>query len=198
MLTGFLRVKEDEEVAILRAITKPEMLAFYNKYISPTSATRAKLTIHLIAETSTSKNTSATGKPPFTLEQQKQTLISALTQTVTSEFGMKSEPEVFAARFKNVDVAKVESIIEAVRVYLKEDEGLEDKKIETFVAKGKKVLENLLPQIVGGGGEGEEGVITDSIVVEDVVAWKGGLALSRAARPVRALAEFEEGVGAKL
>lgn len=112
---------------------------------------------------------------------------------------LKSEPEVITTRFVDVDLAKKENIVEAVRIYLKEDEGLGEEKVAEIVQMGELVLGQLLPQlgITSGASSGdvpdeEESPVKDSIIIEDPVAWKATLPLSKAARPVRPLIEYEE------
>lgn len=179
-------------MAILRTITKQELVEFYEKYISTSSPHRAKLSVHLIAEKSTEKNKSPNLLTP---EQQKQILVQNLTQFL-SGVGVKAEPEILSKSFKDVDTSSPENIVTAVAAYLKEDWKLDDKKIAEVVEQGRTLLKELHPQLVGqnagNAADGEEDILKDSIVIEDVVAWKAGLTLSRAARPVRPLAEFEE------
>ena len=177
-------------MAILRTITKQGIIEFYEKYITPTSPQRAKLSIHLIAEKSTEQN-----KAPnlFTPEQQKQMLVQNLTQFL-GDTGIKAEAEVLSRSFKGVDISTPENIAGAIITYLKEDWKLDDEKLAAVMEKGTTLLRELHPQLVAQNlGETEgEGLLKDSVVIEDVVAWKAGLTLTRAARPVRPLVEFEE------
>ncbi|KAF8460600.1 Metalloenzyme, LuxS/M16 peptidase-like protein [Kalaharituber pfeilii] len=187
--------QRDEEVAILRTINKVDLLEFYQTYIHSSSPQRAKLSIHLIAERSTAKNASANLLTP---EQQKQTLVQNLAQFLI-DAGIKAEPEVLSRAFKDVDVNSQEKIVDTVKRYLEEDWALEGEKLEVVVGKGKELVKQLHPQLVGGGEvkEGAEESLRDSVVIEDVVAWKAGLELTRAAKPVKPLEEFEE-TGPKL
>lgn len=177
-------------MAILRTITKQEIVEFYEKYITPSSPQRAKLSIHLIAEKSTEKN-----KAPnlLTPEQQKQMLVQNLTQFL-SDAGIKAEVEVLSRSFKDVDISTPENIASTVGNYLKEDWKLDDGKYTDVMERGIALLKELHPQLVAQSvneNEGED-ILKDSVVIEDVVAWKAGLTLTRAARPVRPLVEFEE------
>ncbi|KAF8425470.1 Metalloenzyme, LuxS/M16 peptidase-like protein [Tirmania nivea] len=183
-------IQRDEEVAILRTITKQEIVDFYEKYISPASPQRAKLSIHLIAEKSTEKNKASNLLNP---EQQKQMLVQNLTQFL-GDAGIKAEAEVLSRSFKDVDISMPENIADAVGTYLIEDWKLDDEKLTAVMEKGTALLRELHPQLVAQNVneiEGED-LLKDSVVIEDVVAWKAGLTLTRAARPVRPLIEFEE------
>lgn len=169
---------------------KQELVEFYSKYIDPASPHRAKLSVHLIAEKSTEKNK---GPSLLTPEQQKQTLIQNLTQFLV-EAGVKAEAEVLSRYFKGVDILVPENIATAVASYLKEDWKLTDANIVPIMEKGASLLKELHPQLVGDSTNSEEGehTLKDSIVIEDVIAWKAGLTLTKAARPVRPLVEYEE------
>lgn len=169
---------------------KQELVEFYSKYIDPASPHRAKLSVHLIAEKSTEKN-----KDPnlLTPEQQKQTLIQNLTQFLV-EAGVKAEAEVLSRYFKDVDILVPENIVITVTSYLKEDWKLDDANIVPIMERGILLLKGIHPQLVGNSTDNGEGshVLKGSVVIEDVIAWKAGLTLTRAARPVRPLVEYEE------
>jgi len=45
----------DDDVSHLRAITKEDIVAFYDRYIDPASITRSKLSVHLVAQKTSEK-----------------------------------------------------------------------------------------------------------------------------------------------
>lgn len=133
------------------------------------------------------------GPSLLTPEQQRQTLVQNLTQFLV-EAGVKAEAEVLSRYFKDVDILVPENIAITVASYLKEDWKLDDANITPIMERGVSLLKDLHPQLVGNSNDNEEGghTLKDSVVIEDVIAWKAGLTLTRAARPVRPLVEFEE------
>lgn len=177
-------------MAILHTISKQEIVDFYEKYIAPASPQRAKLSIHLIAEKSTEKNKASNLLIP---EQQKQMLVQSLYQFL-SDAGIKTEAEILSRNFKDVDISTLESIAAAVGTYLKKDWKLDDEKLAAVMEEGTALLKELHPQLVAQNVNETEGedILKDSVVIEDVYAWKAGLKLTSAARPVRPLVEFEE------
>ena len=112
---------------------------------------------------------------------------------------MKAEAEVLSRYLKDVDILVPENIAIAVAGYLKDDWKLDDANVVPIMERGISLLKELHPRLVGNSTDSGEGGYTlkDSVVIEDVTAWKAGLALTRAAKPVRPLVEFEE-TGSKL
>lgn len=115
----------DHDVAQLKPLTKPDLIEFFNHYISPSSPVRAKLAVHMLAQSSP--------KSPPVAETEKE--------------GVTSGPEPKSPE------APVKII------------GEENMKI--------------------GNG-------TTPTIIKDVHVWKAGLEVSRGARPVRDLSDFEE------
>lgn len=115
----------DNDVAHLQPLTRAELVEFFNHYISPSSPVRAKLAVHMLAQSSP-KSVSVGGPEK---------------DGVTSGLEAKS----------------VEAPIEIIG----------EEKVKT------------------GNG-------TTPVIIKDVHAWKAGLEVSRGARPVRNLSDFEE------
>ena len=57
----------DEDVAHVQPLTKTDMISFYNNFISPSSTTKAKISVHLVAQS----------KPAAPQEEEQQTKAAA-------------------------------------------------------------------------------------------------------------------------
>lgn len=115
----------DHDVAQLKPLTKSDLIEFFNRYISPSSPVRAKLAVHMLAQSSPKSAPAA--------ETEREGVTSG------------SEPK------------SPETPVEVI--------GEENMKI--------------------GNG-------TTPTIIKDVHVWKAGLEVSRGARPVKDLSDFEE------
>lgn len=139
----------------------------------------------------------ATPPPPIapmdivSTAQQKTVLAQALSQFLSTQGGISADTAALSKALGDIDLTKPESIIASVATFLTKEAKLADEKVKTVIAQGASVLKQLLPTLVGTvlleEGEGDQGVI-----IEDVYAFKAGLEMTKGARPVRPLVEFEE------
>jgi insulysin len=183
----------DNEVALLRQLTKVDMQSFYSKYISPESSTRAKLSLHMIAKASPAE----TSEPSPAL--QKEQLVELLFQYLSST-GLDLDPDKFKQDFVEVDVSKgdEEAIMSTISQSIAEK--LPAKKAESILEETRKNLETLLVALkIRALVEEKEVNGTDvakktpaPIVIEDVDIWKASMTLSEGPRPVNDLSQFEE------
>jgi insulysin len=183
----------DNDVALLRQLTKVDMQAFYSKYISPESANRAKLSLHMIAKASPAET------PELSPAQQKEQLVELLFQYLSST-GLDLDPDKFKQDFAGVDVSKgdEEAIMSTISYSIAEK--LPAKKEELILEETRKNLETLLVALrIRALVEEKEVNGTDvakktpaPIVIEDVDMWKASMTLSEGPRPVNDLSQFEE------
>ncbi|KAF2191778.1 LuxS/MPP-like metallohydrolase [Zopfia rhizophila CBS 207.26] len=185
----------DEDVKYVEPLQKEDLKAFFKHYISPTSPQRAKLSVHLIAQ--------STPKPP-TLDEQKAQAITALTTILTAEKitqdleKLKSRIQDLTAHPENDGLA----ISAAISTHLTEDLKLEIPTVEKVLDEAKAALGLA---VVGPAGETPDaltnGVTEEKVrlgngttptLIKDVHAWKAGLEVSRGVRPVKDLGEFVE------
>jgi insulysin len=189
-----------EDAKIVETLTKSDMVEFYKAFISPRSPTRAKLSVHLLAQTAPSIVSET--NPPEKQVEQVQTFI---TQFLNSN-GISVENEALNKRLTEVGVSKGEDgIVAAVEAYLKEDAKVPLEKLETIMGEGKKAMDQAMAALgISNSGEngtatktkqvdGENKAVTKSPTeIKDVPQWKASLATTTGAKPVKELSSFEE------
>lgn len=139
----------------------------------------------------------ATPPPPISpmdvtsAAQQKTVLAQALSQFLSTQGVISTDTAALSKALGDVDLTKPESIIASVTTFLTKEVKLADEKVKTVIAQGASVLKQLLPTLVGTVLP-EEVEVDQGVIIEDVYAFKAGLEMTKGARPVRPLVEFEE------
>lgn len=147
--------------------------------------------------------------------EKKTKLLETVTQ-ILQQLGLEVDAEALEKQFESVNIAgaDIDGIMGAVGRYLTDIAGVEAEEAKEVVEQGKAVIGGVLPSLgivapddkpvtngdVGAGqanGVSEDDKKSQTIVIEDVKAWKASMPLSAGARPVCDLSEFEE-VGPKL
>ncbi|KAI9827721.1 MAG: Insulinase (Peptidase M16) [Thelocarpon impressellum] len=188
----------DLDVACLKTLTKPDLIDFYRQYISPSSPTRAKLSVHMVAQA-----TPADADKDLSPDEQKEKVVAVLTQHLASR-DVETDAEKLQGRFAEVDLASAdqEAILAVVGSHLRADLKLDATAAQAILAEGKALLPSLLPALgaqeqaeaeqtngVGADGPKKAGAVT---VIENVHEFKAGLAVTAGPRAVKDLSEFEE------
>lgn len=182
----------DKEVELLRQLTKDDMESFYARYISPESSTRAKLSLHMVAQAA------AEVTPEMTPQEQKEQLLELLGQYLSST-GLKLDQESFKQSFESIDVSNgdEEIILSKIKSYIGNEATAE--KTDTIMEEARKNLGTLLVslKIKAPVDEEVDGIeiakkIPAPIFIDDVDAWKASLTVSEGPRPVNDLSQFEE------
>jgi insulysin len=190
-------------------LTKQDVLDFYGRYIAPSSPHRAKLSVHLLAQSSPADIASS-----ITAEEQSAKTQEAVYQLL-SRFDITPDAEKLAAALKAVDVRSgdKDAIVGALSTYLQRDERLVDKaKLNAVLEQARALLTSALPAVgietnpevdadnangSDAARQGDDKVVkgngTEPIRIVDVHEWKAGMTVAPAARPMRDLSEFEEG-----
>ncbi|KAI9654808.1 MAG: Insulinase (Peptidase M16) [Bathelium mastoideum] len=199
-----------EDAALIRPLTKPDMLEFYRNYIAPSAPHRAKAAVHLRAQ-------ALAPTDDFFGQSDK---ILALTTKILNQLGVGNIDETkLAGRLEKVNLDATgdeqgnHGIINAIRSFLESDTGIAKDEVASIIDKGKAVLADLLslakPATATNGAEAPNGTVNGvdqadgthldtinsgpkPVVIEDVPKWKAGMEIGRAARPVKDLTEFEE------
>ncbi|KAF2816319.1 LuxS/MPP-like metallohydrolase [Mytilinidion resinicola] len=181
----------DRDVEHLTPLTKKDIIEFFDQFISPTSPTRAKLAVHMLAQSS----------PAAEKNEQMVKLVSELL--TANKVAVKDDD--LQTHFQAVEKpAKQDDLVEALSSYLGELK-LEADVVTKVVEQGKAALAAALAEtesqkeVVEADGETHVklGNGTTPVVIRDVHAWKAGLEVSKGARPVQDLSDFEE-IEAKL
>ncbi|KAI4138363.1 MAG: hypothetical protein LQ341_004701 [Variospora aurantia] len=186
-------IQNETDVEHLKPLGKQDMIDFFNHYIQPTSPSRAKLSVHMIAQSSP-KAIAGT----MSAEEQKEKLISMLGKYLTS-VGVDTDTDQLSKRFEPVDVAGGDqtAIIGAISSYLQNDAGVPQQSLTAVVEQGQQLLGTVLPSL-GIEVKVEETdlppapEVKPTTLIEDVFDYKSRLAVSEGPRPVRDLKEYEE------
>ena len=187
------------------------MLDFFQYYMAPSSPHRAKASIHLRAQSSAAV---------IPASERKAKALTTIAE-VLGQVGVPVVDEAkLAKRFDTVDLLATKgrpddsSVIDAVRSFLELDVAMAKDEVATVVEKGKLVLAEVLSlskpksEVDGGeirangtvdgaehAAEGQQTALGNSgkaQVIDDVWSWKAGMEVSRGAKPVKDLSEFEE------
>ncbi|KAL1387083.1 a-pheromone processing metallopeptidase Ste23 [Phyllosticta capitalensis] len=182
-------LSSEEDVAHVEPLTKADVLGFYHAHISPRSSTRAKVSVHMLAQGSASSGNA---------------LVSKVNQFLTSE-GVTSNTEALTKRLENVDIAggDLAGFVSAVSAHMTEDLKLAADKVGELMAKGQAVMSQLVPAAPSSdaatngetaatdGGAGQEGA-KEPVKITDVRDFKASMAVSKGPTAVRDISEFEE------
>lgn len=195
-ITGeyFNFTQNETDVKHLKPLSKQDMVDFFGRYIHPTSPCRAKLSVHMIAQSSPialAGNISA--------EEQKEKLVGLLGKYLTS-IGISTDADALSKRFEVVDIANGDqaAIIAAMSSYLQEDVEVPQEQSSAVLEQGQQLLGTVLLSL-GIEVKVEETndlppapKVKETTLVEDVFDYKSGLGVSEGPRPVREFREFEE------
>jgi len=192
-------VQRDHDVEHIKPLTKSEMVDFFKHYIHPTSPSRAKLSIHMIAQSS--PKVMASNLSPT---EQKEKVISTIGKFLTA-MGVSVDMGTMNKYLASVDIAGGDQagIIEAVATFLQEDVGLSEDDTNEVLEQGQQLLGTVLPGLgieVKQSVDGVDGVqelpeappVKKTTYIENVRDYKAGLQLTAGRRPVVDLSEFEE------
>ena len=173
------------------------MIEFFKRYIDPTSASRAKLSVHMVAQSSPKE---AAGN--ITPEEQTEKVINVIGKYLTM-MGIDVDIEKLSARLEIVDIpgGDQRSIVEAISDYLAEDVQAPPDQTESVLTQGEELLGTILPslgiEVQQKPDEGAEDMpeapkLAPTVLIDNVHDFKASLSLTAGARPVEDIARYEE------
>lgn len=190
-------LSREHDVSYLKPLTKSDLIDFFQHYINPTSPSRAKLSVHMIAQSSP-KEVAGIISPA----EQKEKVMTMLAKYLTA-LGIDADQEKLVKRFDGVDVAGGDQagIIAAVARYLDEDAEMAQEDSSQVLAQGQQLLSTILPGLgiqVKQTVDGVDGVealpeappVKKTTLIENVRGFKAGLPMTVARKPVTDLSEF--------
>ncbi|KAI4261367.1 MAG: hypothetical protein L6R42_003436 [Xanthoria sp. 1 TBL-2021] len=147
---------------------------------------------------STPKPAAGDEKKPSSAKQKEQ-LVAMLGEYLTS-LSINTDQDQLTTRFEPVDLASrdiIPAIIAAISTYMKEDAKVPDEQSAAILQQGQQVMGAVLPELGIEIPVDEEDLppapkVKETVFIEDVFAYKTGLAMSKGPVPVRALSEFED------
>lgn len=187
----------EHDVSHLKPLTKSDLIEFFNRYIQPTSPSRAKLSIHMIAQSSP-KEVAGNISPA----NQREKVVATIGKYLTA-MGIDADQVKLNERVNGVDITGGDQagIISAVARYLDEDAELGEEEAKEVLVQGQQLLGTVLPGLgievkqtvdgVDGGGELPEAPpVKKTTLIENVRDYKAGLQLTVGRKPVTDLSEF--------
>ncbi|KAI4209130.1 MAG: hypothetical protein LQ351_007911 [Letrouitia transgressa] len=195
-------LQNEHDANYIRPLVKNDLMEFFNQYIHPTSPTRAKLAIHMVAQSSPKAVAGS-----ISAVEQKEKVISLLGKYLTS-IGAEADVESLTKRFELVDVAGGDqsAIMQAVSTYLTEDASVPADQAAQVIEQGQQLLGTVLPSLgieiqqqpdADGEALPEAPEVKPTTFIDDVHLYKAQLALTAGPTPVTELRDFEE-TGPKL
>lgn len=186
----------DIDVAHIKPLTKDDMIDFYQHYIHPTSPARAKMSVHMIAQSSP-KAVAESISP----EEQTEKVLSLLSKYLTS-LGIEVEDEKLKASFDKCDVSggDQKGIIDTLASYLKDMQTPEDQS-KQILEQIQQLLGTILPSLgIQSKPIAEDDAadlppapsVKPTTYIDNVHDYKASLGVSAGARPVTDLKEFED------
>ncbi|KAK5116162.1 hypothetical protein LTR62_008488 [Meristemomyces frigidus] len=184
-----------KDVPEIEALTKEDMLEFYHTYFHPSSTTRAKVAVHLIAQAS-AEDVAKDVDP----KEQRTKLATTLAQ-VLQQIGMTVDPTTLADKFEKADITDPASITATLKTYLESDALASEEQLATLTQQAPIVLAQILPQLgIKAKGPDTAKEVKEvkvekknqTVYLEDVKAWKASLPLSAGPKAVKELSAFEE------
>lgn len=186
--------QKELEVEQLRSITKSDMIDFFKQFIDPTSKDRAKVSVHLVAQSPPDEI--ASGVPS---EEQRAVFIETVGQSLIAA-GVAIHTDKLATRFSNVDVAGGDQngISTAILDHLKDDMQAPEEQIDLVETQGGELLAQLMSTLgIQPKASNEEDLppapkVKQPVYIENVHNFKASCTLTAGARAVTHIAEFEE------
>lgn len=153
----------------IRKLTKADMVEFFQRHIKPGSATRAKLSVHLVAQASAQSDEQMTG------------LLQAL------KLEPSEETKVKAALLR----PEMRNDTESLQLYLKTELKLSEEKVAQVVAAAHdpKTGPKVNGDAVSDEGPKEE---PQPEIITDVRSFRASLQATGGARPAKDLSEYED------
>ena len=160
------------------------MLDFYMHHISPSSPHRAKLSVHLVAQS----------KPKEPTLEEKKTQALTVLQTIANAEKTPVDTDALQKRLDAVTAAK--EIPSAVSAYLTDDLKQGKEEVARIVDEASAAL-GLADSGVGEVKAAEKVDIQEAgaqepVLITDVRAFKAGLFASQGVKPVKNLEDFME------
>ena len=189
--------QNDTDVAALKTLNKSDMTEFFNFYVHPTSLHRAKLSVHLVAQSNPKEVVKSMSK-----EEQKEKVLDMLKKYLTA-FGVRVEPDQLAKRFRDVDIigGDQSAILDAISQYLEHDAKIPPEQSKQILEQASQLLATILP---GLGIEAKPltnddnkdlpkaPTVKETTYIENVTEFKASLEVTSGPRPVIDLSEYEE------
>lgn len=174
------------DAAHIKALSKSDMIKFFDHYISASSPARSKIVLNLHAQQ--------------TLEASEPSAITGILNERFNELGVESQPAALQRRLTAAGSGQA-GVREAVKAHLVFDLKMAAERAKHILEEGMKALHlkrPKTPEVSQKEVEVEKPpVVSKPYVIDDVREFRSMLAVSPGPRPVKDLSEFE-GLDSKL
>jgi insulysin len=184
-------LQHETDAANVRALSKADLVAFYRQYIDPASKMRAKLAIHLNAQ-------SGTHAAESDISDEKRVRLAEIVDKQLSAAGFTSDHARLQTAFNDLDMTVIDrsQIVYMVKTYMAGDLSLSPAQIDPVIEKLESTLGLQLKQL-GLMGEKDEPingtvVAQKPVVITDVSAFKARLPVSTGPVAVSDITVFED------
>ena len=185
----------DTDVAELKQITKADMEEFFNTYVLPSAPQRAKLSVHLVAQSNPKEVVGS-----MSSDEQIQKVLDTISKYLTVS-GIGVESDQLSNAFEDVDIlgGDEKGIVEAITNYLK-SLNVPEEQLTSVVEQGKQLLGTVLPSlgiqvnhpIKDSDDLPKAPEVKETVMIENVAEFKASLQASTGPRPVVDLCEYED------
>lgn len=179
-------LQHETDAAVLKELTKSNMVSFYKQYIDPASSTRGKLSIYLTAQAGAHANG---GLSP----EQKSQLISGLGKLV-EDSGVKVDSARLGSAFEDLTVGDRDQILSTLKTFLTST-GVPDNQAKATL---EHVNQNIGSHLQELGQEGKESNGVNGVqkvqptYISRVSDFKANIALTAGPNPATDLSEYED------
>jgi len=162
----------------MKLLTKADMVAFFDKYIHPRSPTRAKLSIHLVAQAKSDVSTRQISELIKTLDLEEEPARQAATD-LQARLTLAHHDE--------------QQELDELRTYLLKDLRVAENKIDAAVDAWKVLSKDHRSNgLAASPGEDEISNGTIPVPIKDVRDFKCSLSVTAGPRPATDLSKYED------
>ncbi|PGH05696.1 hypothetical protein AJ79_06712 [Helicocarpus griseus UAMH5409] len=205
-------VQHEIDAEAVGALSKAEMVEYYRQYIDPKSPNRAKLSVHMKAQSDAHKGAAGAD---VSAEERKTELVGQLASMLTSS-KIEFDSDKFKSSFADMKITgdSKDAILSKVKNFLETEAKLDSGKISSAVDPMSNVLDQLL-QGFGITASATNGTVAETekangavngnktngtvamqlpqpTYITNVPEYKARMAVSAAPAPIVDLSEFEE------
>lgn len=179
-------LQHETDAAVLKELTKSDMISFYKQYIDPASSTRGKLSIYLTAQAGAHANG---GLSP----EQKSQLVSRLGELV-GDSGVKLDAAHLGSAFEDFTAGDRDQILSTLKTLLSST-GVPDNQAKAALEHVSQNIETYLQELGQDSKEsnGVNGVQkARPTYISRVSDFKANIALTAGPNPATDLSEYED------
>jgi insulysin len=183
----------EADAAEIEKLTKKDIVDFFNTFMSPKSPSRAKLSVHLLAQGQAQAANMSSSEKLAKLQEKLTELLE--------EQEIPVDKDKLHARIKTIDpsTGNADTVLQVMVAYLVKDLGIDEEEVEELMEQGQAMLGGVLAsagmqtELEMGDKPAVNGSATsNAIVIKDVRAYKAQLQTTSGPQPYKHITEFED------